>query len=248
MREAFTASLIAHRDTYKISIWRPKRYQGLLTATVRVPPSATHTAERLLFIGQYAFGINNPVRGTASGRYAPRMAADDRADAQAAAFLSAHSLTRFVLVNVAAHFAVRDWPAGHCATFIALLLERHRDLGVVVTRPPGKEASAREVVSRLRDSRVVLAPALPLLTLAALVRRSMVVVSPDTALVHLASACRRPVVALYAPVVPSDVTLWLPLGVPYRALTSRLRGGVGEIAPQQILGALEELLREADGL
>jgi heptosyltransferase-3 len=247
MREALTASLVAHRHTYKVSTWRPKRYQGLFTTVARVPPSATHMAERLLYLGRHAFGIDGPVSGAVIGRYAPRMAADERADAQAAAFLAAHDLERFMLINVAAHFAVRDWPPDRCAVFIALLLERHGGLGVVVTRPPGKDLLAAEVVRRCESPRVLLAPALPLLGLAALVRRSVAIVTPDTALVHLASACRRPVVALYAPVVPSDVTLWLPIGVPYRALASRLGGDLREIAPERVLDAFDELLRESAG-
>jgi ADP-heptose:LPS heptosyltransferase len=245
LREAVTATLVAHRQTYKVSTWRPKRYQGLFTTVARVPPSLTHTAERLLFVGRHAFGIEEPVSGIVSGRYAPRMAADERADAQVSTLLAAHGIGRYVLVNVAAHFAVRDWPPDRCVDFISRLLARHDDLAVVVTRAPGKESHGAQVVRRCDSARVVLAPALPLLALAALVRRAVVVVTPDTALVHLASACRRPVVALYAPVVPSDVTLWLPVGVPYRALVSRLGGGVGEIAPERVLDAFDELVQES---
>jgi lipopolysaccharide heptosyltransferase III len=245
MREAVTASLVAHRHTYKISIWRPKRYQGLFTTVARVPPTLTHTAERLLFVGQHAFGVEDHVSGAIPGRYAPRMGADERADAYARAFVSAHGIDRYVLVNVAAHFAVRDWPPDRCAAFIALLLARHADLAVIVTRPPGKETDAAEVVRQSGSPRVVLAPALTLLGVAALVRRSVAVVTPDTALVHLASACRRPVVALYAPVAPSDVTLWLPVGVPHRTLASRLGGAAGEIPPDRVLDAFDELLLES---
>jgi lipopolysaccharide heptosyltransferase III len=245
MREAVTASLVAHRHTYKVSIWRPKRYQGLFTTIARVPPSLTHTAERLLFVGQHAFGVEDHVSGAVTGRYAPRMGADEHADAQARAFVSTHGIDRYVLVNVAAHFEVRDWPPDRCAAFIALLLARHADLAVIVTRPPGKDAHAAEAVRQSGSPRVVLAPALSLLGVAALVRRSVAVVTPDTALVHLASACRRPVVALYAPVVPSDVTLWLPVGVPYRTLASRLGGAAGEIAPERVLDAFDELLHES---
>jgi hypothetical protein len=55
------------------------------------------------------------------------------------------------------------------------------------------------------------------------------------------------VLALYAPVVPSDVTLWLPLGVPYRTLSSPLGGGIGDIAPDRIAAAFDDLLRESEG-
>lgn len=245
LREALTASLIARSRTYKVSIWRPKRYQGLFTTVARIPPSATHTTERLLYVGQHALGMDAPVAGSVGRRYSVRVGADDAADARAAAFLAANGIGRFVVLNVAAHFAVRDWPPAACASFLALLLERHPELQVVVTRAPGKEAQAAEVVRLARSPRVVLAAPLPLLGLTALIRRAAAIITVDTALVHLGSACGRPVVALYAPMTPADVTLWLPIGVPYRALASPLRGSVADISPVHVADAARELLAEA---
>jgi ADP-heptose:LPS heptosyltransferase len=148
---------------------------------------------------------------------------------------------------VSAHFAVRDWSAEPCAAFAELLLRRHRDLSVVLTPAPGKEAVVEEVARRCASARVVVAPALPLLDLVALVRRATAVVTPNTALVHIASACRRPVIALYAPVVPRDVTLWLPIGVRYRALASDLGGSASAIPPVRVADAFDDLRRELDG-
>jgi ADP-heptose:LPS heptosyltransferase len=176
-----------------------------------------------------------------------RVGSDAMADARAATFLADNGVGRFVLLNVAAHFAVRDWPPARCVAFLELQLERRPELRVVVTQAPGKEAQAAETVRLAKNSRVLLAPSLPLLAVAALVRRADAVISVDTALVHLASACGRPVVALYAPVVPADVSLWLPIGVPYRALASPLGGSVGDIPPASVAEATAQLLDETSG-
>jgi ADP-heptose:LPS heptosyltransferase len=245
LAEGLTASIAARATTYKISVWRPKRYHGLFTTVVRIPRSVSHTADRLLAMARYVLRLPDGIPGEAGSRYPIRTAADPRADAQADSFVREHGLERgFVVVNVSAHFAIRDWPPDQCAAFMALLLERHRDLAVVLTPAPGKTRPANEAAARFAGGRVVVAPELPLLALAALVRRAVAIVTPNTALVHLASACRRPVVALYAPQTRGEVELWLPLGVPYRALTSRLGGAIAEISPERVADAVDGLLRE----
>jgi ADP-heptose:LPS heptosyltransferase len=245
LAEGLTASLAARAQTYKVSVWRPKRYHGLFTTVVRVPRSVSHTADRLLAMARYALGLPAGTPGEAGSRYPIRIAADPRAESQANAFVHEHGLERgFVVVNVSAHFAIRDWPPDRCAAFVTLLLERHRELTLVLTPAPGKTRPASEAAARFADGRVVVAPELPLLALAALVRRAVTVVTPNTALVHLASACRRPVVALYAPQTRGEVELWLPLGVPYRALTSRVGGAIAEISPDRVADAVDGILRE----
>jgi ADP-heptose:LPS heptosyltransferase len=244
LREGLTASLVAHSRTHKISIWRAKRYQGLFTTVTRAPRRATQIAEQVLHLGLYALGVTPSANRLAGGRYPLRMAADARAAARVDAFLAEHRLGAFVTVNLSAHFVERDWAPEHCARFVSQLLDRHGDLAVVLTPAPRKEEVTAEVARRCASPRVALAPVFPLLELASLVRRATAVISTNTALVHLASACGRPVVALYAPKVPSDVTLWLPIGVPYRALASPPRGAIRDIPPESIADAFDALLRE----
>jgi lipopolysaccharide heptosyltransferase III len=243
LREGLAASAIARRDTYKVSLWRPKRYHGLFTLVVRVPPSISHTRDRLIYMAQRAFGLAPLAR---ADQYSPRIARDATAEAAADQFRASHGLRAYAVVNLSAHFAVRDWAPEPCAQFLALLLARHPELSVVLTRPRGKEAPAEETARRCNSPRVLVAPAMPLLGVAALIRGSVGVITPDTAIVHVASACRRPVVALYAPVVPTDVTRWLPVGVPYRALVADLGGSMSDIEPERIADAFDELQREAE--
>jgi ADP-heptose:LPS heptosyltransferase len=147
---------------------------------------------------------------------------------------------------VSAAVSGRDWAPAHCAEVLALLLKRHADLSVLLTPAPGKAGSTREVARRLANPRVHVAPTLPLAELAALVRRAVAVISPSTALVHLASALERPVVALYAPELPTDVALWLPRGVPHRALASELRGSVSDIPAERVARAFDEVRAESE--
>jgi ADP-heptose:LPS heptosyltransferase len=240
LHEGLVASAAARRNTAKISIWRPKRYRGLFTALPRTPRGVDQTADRLLYVAHRALGGQMPRPSVVE--YPLRMPQDPAADARVAELLAASGVDRYALVNVSAHFAVRDWSPERCAAFARLLLERHPDLSVVLTRAPGKERQAEEVATRLASTRVLHAPAMPLLAIAALVRRAAVVVSPDTSLVHIASACRRPVIVLYAPKFPTEVAPWLPLGVPYRVFVSRLRGSMADIAPERVADALDELL------
>jgi heptosyltransferase III len=248
LREGLTASLVAHPRTHKVSVWRAQRYQGFFTTVTRPPRHALHTAEQVLHMGLHALGVSPLASGLAGRRYALRMAEDPHADARVDAYLAERGVGAFVAVNLSAHFAERDWAPEHCARFVARLLERHGDLAVILTPAPGKEEVTAEVARRCASPRVILAPVFPLPELASLVRRAVAVVSTNTALVHLASACRRPVVALYAPKVPADVTLWLPIGVPYRALASPPRGAVRDIPPESIADAFDDLRREASGL
>jgi ADP-heptose:LPS heptosyltransferase len=247
LREGLTASLVAYSRTHKISVWRAKRYQGLFTTVTRPPRHATHTAEQLVHLGLHALGTTPSADRLAGWRYALQMADDPRAATRVDTFLAEHALRSFVVVNLSAHFAERDWAPEHCARFVGELLDRHRNVAVVLTPAPGKEEVTADVARRCASPQVTLAPVFPLLELAALVRRAGAVISTNTALVHLASACHCPVVALYAPKVPSDVSLWLPIGVPYRALASPMRGAVRDIPPESIADAFDHLWRETAG-
>lgn len=247
LRQGLVASALANRGTYKVSGWRPVRYQGLFTKAFRIPPRMTHMAESILSVGQLAFGRREMVGRQGLDRYPVCLPPDAEADGRIATFLAAHQLERFVLVNVsAATDPEREWAPDQAAAVVRRLLDRHEGLSVVITPAPGKEGRTADVARRCADRRVLVAPVFPLLDLVALVRQALLVVSPSTALVHFASATGRPVVALYAPQHPNDVPLWLPVGVPYRAVVSALGDVMGDIPPERIADAFDELLHEIE--
>jgi ADP-heptose:LPS heptosyltransferase len=245
-RQGLLASVLATRNTYKISGWRPVRFQGLFTKAFRVPPRVTHMAELVLAVGQLALGRREMVGRDGLDRYPICLSPDAKSDARIAAFLSAHQLDRVVVVNVSAGGPSRDWPPEHAAAVVADILKRHPSFSVVVAPAPGKEDQSANVGRRCDDMRLVIAPVFSLPDLVALVRRAVLVLTPDTALVHIASATGRPIVALYAPHDQTFVPFWLPLGVPCRVLTSALGGMVADIEPRDIAGAVEELFAEIE--
>lgn len=245
-RQGVVMSLLATVDTYKVSGWRPVRFQGLFTKAFRIPPRLTHMAESVLAIGQLALG-DREIGRHALERYPLSLAADGEADARIAQFLAAYRLERFIVVNIsAATDPEREWSPERAADVVRLLLERHEGFAVVITPAPRKEGPATEVAQLCNSPRVIVAPVFPLSDLVALVRRALLVLSPSTALVHLASATGRPVVALYAPQHPNDVLLWLPLGVPHRTVVSELGGVMDDIPPEEISRAFDQLMHEIE--
>jgi ADP-heptose:LPS heptosyltransferase len=246
-RQGLVSSLLGTRRTYKVSGWRPVRFQGLFTKVFRVPPQLTHVAESTLAVGQLAFGERATIGRRGLERYPVQMSVDSKAVERVAGFLSASGLDRFVLLNTsAAGGPWREWPPDQAAEVVRQLLERPGALSFVVVAAPGKEDRAATVARLCAHERVVVAPAMTLQDLVALVSRSSLVLTTDTALVHLASATGRPVVALYAPQHPNDVPLWLPVGVPYRTVVSSLRGSAGEISPAAITASVDDLIRELE--
>jgi heptosyltransferase-1 len=100
--------------------------------------------------------------------------------------------------------------------------------------------------------------AIPLATslqqLIALTRRAALFVAGDTGPLHLACALGRPVVGIYGPTDPSRNG---PFGTKFRVLRSPLskrdharhpnpEAGLLTIEPEQVMGAIDELLAEVD--
>jgi ADP-heptose:LPS heptosyltransferase len=244
-RQGLVSSVLAGRRTYKVSGWRPVRFQGLFTKAFRIPPRLTHVAESTLAIGQLALGRREMIGREGLRRYPVSLPPNAESDGRIAAFIAAHQLQQFVVVNVSAGVhRLRDWPPEQAAAVASQILSRHDRVSIVVTPAPGRENDAAEVGRRCADGRVLVSPVFSLLDLIAFVRRALMVVTPDTALVHIASATGRPVIALYAPQHPKDVPLWLPLGVPYRALASGLGGTVADIPSHQVIDAFDEMVAE----
>ena len=245
-RQGLVMSLLATSDAYKISGWRPVRFQGLFTKAFRVPPRLSHMAESVLAIGQSALGDLEMGR-QALERYPLSLAPNAEADARIAQFLAAYRLERFIIVNIsAATDPEREWSPERAADVVRRLLDRHEGFGVVITPAPHKEGPATQVAQLCDSPRVIVAPVFSLSDLVALVRRALLVLSPSTALVHLASATGRPVVALYAPQHPNDLLLWLPLGVKHRTVVSELGGVMDDISPDEISQAFDELMQEIE--
>jgi ADP-heptose:LPS heptosyltransferase len=242
LREGLAASTIARRGTFKVSVWRPKRYRGFFTMVIRPPAGLLHMADQLLFLGHRALGVDPPgPRGAA--RYPMRIAVDDASDSRARTLLAKHDITRFVVVNVDSTDPWREWRPKPSAEFIAAILARHGDLSVVIPPPPGKERYAEEVARSFDNGRVVVAPGFRVLELMALLQRALLVVTPNTGTLHLAASSGRPIVALYT-LHSVHVERWLPWGVPYRAVLGAPGEAVSDIPTSRVVTAFDELYEE----
>jgi ADP-heptose:LPS heptosyltransferase len=239
LREGLTASLIAHRRTYKVSVWRPARYVGFFTTVARFPRSVRHMADQLLYVGHHALGRRWP-GNAAAARYAMEVHVPSAAQDRVATFLAEHRISRYAVVNLAATDRTREWAPDPCAAVVAGVLGRHPDLAVVIPPPPGKEQDANQVARRIGSPRVAVAEAFPLPELVALLQDAVLVVTPDTGVLHLASATKRPVLALYTP-TSVHLDRWLPWGVPFRTVMAAPGKLVSDIDPGSILTAFDEL-------
>jgi heptosyltransferase-3 len=239
LREGLTASMIARRGTFKVSVWRPKRYRGFFTMVIRPPATSLHMADQLLFLGHRALGITPPeVAGAA--RYPMYVAVDDASASRTKAFLAERNVARFIAVNVDSTDPWREWRPAACGEFIATVLQRHPELSVVLPPPPGKEAYAEELARLFGTPRVVVAKGFRVLELVALLRHALIVVTPNTGTLHLAAACGRPIVALYTR-HSVHVDRWLPWGVPYRAVVGAPGESVSDIPPPRVVEAFDDL-------
>ena len=86
-----------------------------------------------------------------------------------------------------------------------------RGTSVVVTGGPGEGRLVGDVVRHSGDAAKALSRTLPLLTLAALIRKADAFVSNSTGPLHIAAAVGTPVVAFYPPIRQCSPVRWGPL-------------------------------------
>jgi ADP-heptose:LPS heptosyltransferase len=113
----------------------------------------------------------------------------------------------YIVVHPGASAPARQWPAGHYAEAVRLLVGE--GLRILVTGGPGERGLTAQVAgNRARD----LGGLTDLPTLAGILAGASVVVTGNTGPAHLAAAVGTCVVSLFAPVVPA--VRWAPYGVP----------------------------------
>ena len=248
IRAGWTAAAASHRDTHRVSTWRPKRYHGFFTSVVRLPRSlqAAHVSRQMSYVVRAGFGAVGRDTNAASALAAPiRLAIPDAAHRAADAFLAAHVRGAFVAVNLASASPARSWSAAECARLLPMLLARHPELSFVMVPSPADVADAEQVRVAVGTPGVVLFdPAAPLLAVAALVSRAAVMLTPDTMTLHLAVATGRPVLSLHTQTDGNVPDLWKAVGVPNRALVAAPGKPVSAIPAERVAEAFEDLLRE----
>lgn len=158
-----------------------------------------------------------------------------------------------LLVTPGASFgASKLWPPEHFATACDTISRRHGLLPVLLPAPnPREHAIARDVASRMRERRLLVAPG-SLEDLKAIVERAALLITNDTGPRHVAVALGRPVITLMGPTDPRHTNHLLerqrvlfedvpcrPCGRPTCSIDHRC---LRRLSPERVVRAAAELL------
>lgn len=151
------------------------------------------------------------------------------------------------LLNPGAGWGAKRWPVERYAAVAAELAGR--GFRVLVNAGPNEEALADEI--RTLSGGVAEPVQCSLAQLIAMTRRAALVVAGDTGPLHLACALGRPVVGIYGPTDPARngpygtrfKVLRSPMSVRDHARVDAPEAGLLTILPQDVLGAVDEVLK-----
>jgi hypothetical protein len=237
------ANLAGGREAVKVTVEYPHRahlYDALFNLQLPAARDRMTMAEIQARLACDAFGWPfDP------GLCRLRIELGDENRERAAAFHRSIGSVPFAALNISSGRDYRRWSVERNKEFLALLLEAHPRIRVVVLSSPqdALEASALAAVDAARIA--VFPPSSDVLDVCAAVELCDVVVTPDTSIVHIAAAFGRPVLVLYSRLA-SYIAEWMPYGVPHRAVVTRERQPLDTISLPETMQAFEELYLGAD--
>jgi heptosyltransferase-1 len=221
--------------------------------TIECPASLFYT-RRVEAIGEHVVEQNLSLALAAARRATPyfgfELPRDSAADAVAARQLSQRGFVRFCLMNAAAGWGAKCWPAERFGE-VALALGQ---LGMrsLVNYGPGEEPIAHAVVERAGGAAEAITCSMS--ELIAITRRARLCIGGDTGPTHLAAALGIPVVAIYGPTDPARNG---PFGSPSIVLRSSASAtdharrhdperGLLNITSREVIAAAERLLSKTE--
>lgn len=207
----------------------------------RVPTGGCHVIEQAIEVLEAIEGEELPV-------LQPVLPQDAAAKIRIERLLSGRVKAPFALINPGAGWGAKRWPAeryGKVAKGLAA-----RGWGVVVNTGPEEMELGARLVDASGGAAVAITPTLG--ELIELTRRSSLLIAGDTGPLHLACALGKPVVGIFGPTDPARNG---PFGCEFRVLRhpeskrdhtrrSEPEPGLLTIAPEEVLAAAEELLKE----
>lgn len=208
-----------------------------------------HVATHGVHVIEQAIEVANAVAHEELPVMLPWLPVSETAGRYCDAQFAALSGRPFVILNPGAGWGAKRWPTERYGAVAKALAER--GYGIIINSGPGEEALAQEVNAASGNAAIVLTPSLD--ELIALTRRASLVVAGDTGPLHLASALGKPVVGIFGPTDPARNG---PFGGVFRVLRhpesrrdhsrhSVPEAGLLTITPEDVLGAADELLKEA---
>jgi heptosyltransferase-1 len=211
----------------------------------RVPTRGVHVIEQAAEVVAGATGLKFPMELSPE---LPPLPVDCAAESRVAAmFPDAKPL---VLLHPGAGWGAKRWPAERYGRVAAVLAARGHE--VVVNCAPGEKRLAADVARNSNGAAREMATDMQ--ELIAMTRRCVLVIGGDTGPAHLACALGKPVVGIYGPTDPARNGPW---GVPFRVLRhpesrrdharrSAPEAGLLTIEPEEVLAAVDELLRPSE--
>jgi len=235
---------------------RPREFLARFLFNERITHRGTHVIEQDIELADAILPGSRPL-----SYVPPPFPRDASADAEAASQLAAHHAQRYAMLLPGAGWGSKRWPPERYGTIAASLGQRgfHSFINV----GPGEEHLGEAVVAASQNSASVVNSTIT--QLIALLRRCRLCIGGDTGPLHLASALQLPTVGIYGPTDPARNGPYCPATVsgsapaapiaPCRVLRhpeSRRdharhdapEAGLLTITPEEVLAAVDDLLRE----
>jgi lipopolysaccharide heptosyltransferase II len=151
-----------------------------------------------------AYPVEMPTNPTVAQAVARRLTAAGVADGD-----------RLVVIHVSAGNPFRRWPVGSFAEVASALVDRHRNVRVIITAGPSERAAAEHVIAHAREhlqtndrARVLECGDFSLPELRALVDRAALYIGGDSGPMHIAATSQVPMISLYGPTLPARSAPW----------------------------------------
>jgi lipopolysaccharide heptosyltransferase II len=165
--------------------------------------------------------------------------------------------TKYICFHLGANWKPKRWPVAHFAA-LAEKIEAKWQLPVVVTGSQNDEALFEDFISSVRRAKIIsLVGKTGLRVSAAVYKHTACLVTGDSGPMHIASGVGAPVVALFGPTDPkltgprgrgeNLVLQYVPSGytIPFFGKNLPAEGWLSHITPEEVLGAIEKILRKA---
>lgn len=238
-----TAAQLSGAKT-RIGSAEPREGPARMFYTHAIVPRGTHVVE-------HALSLASAVAGEELTYEPPAFPQDPATESWADRVHSSVGWKPLAIVNPGAGWGAKCWPVQSYGAVARALAER--GMCVVVNYGPREEPLANGV----RDCSGATAQPVEcsVSELIALTRRASLFVGGDTGPMHMAAALGVPVVALFGPTRPErngpyatrSMVLRSPDSVDKSSHTDQADEGLQSIAPQEVIAAADQLMREQNG-
>ncbi|MFA6637203.1 MAG: lipopolysaccharide heptosyltransferase II [Candidatus Omnitrophota bacterium] len=171
--------------------------KDLLTTAVELPSGKAHRADQILALAA-ALGITK-----ADGTYEYFLTPGDEDRAEKLLMSAGSTLRKRVALNPGGNWAPKRWPEDKFEDLARKLLDKFKDVEIVITGAKKDRKMAEGMVSKINSKRCYsVAGRTGINIIAAIFKKCALVVSADSGPLHLASATGVPTIGLFGPTSP----------------------------------------------